>query len=315
MPFLTRTFHNGSDIQGRRERVVFGNGVFVSNRNFLFGSSSLSGIDYSSDGINWQQANTGAASQSFVDLHFANGIFMAVGASRVWTSSDGITWTARNTTTASNWSAVTFGGGRWVVVSGFASIPIMVSDNNGITWTTTTVAPPAGQSRSLAFGAGVFVVVSNAGGLARMARSTDGINWTAVALPALYPFQDVTFGDGVFVAVMNTNNLVARSTDGINWTMHAVPAATWISVAHGYGMFAAISQTTAGSIMLSSDGITWTSGPVGSAIVWGGGLAFGKGQLVGSAQVGGGPNFFVSPHTLMRRVQGGVEVPYRFRVP
>ena len=97
----------------------------------------------------------------------------------------------------------------------------------------------------------------------KTAAEQDG--WVDVTANGKY--QDVAYGDGVFVAIGNDNNsaldALARSEDGINWTFPApaVEGVNWNGVAYGAGKFIAVAGSTTGKdtrIMSSPDGNTWT---------------------------------------------------------
>lgn len=88
------------------------------------------------------------------------------------------------------------------------------------------------------------------------------LTWTLQTSPNDSSWQDVTYGNGLFVAVASagTGDRVMTSPDGVNWTAATASVANvvWISVAYGAGTFVAVSRS--GDVMRSSDGITWTSG-------------------------------------------------------
>ena len=71
-------------------------------------------------------------------------------------------------------------------------------------------------------------------------------------------WQDVAFGNGVFVAVAG-NGSIARSTDGGNWTsVSNVPFAAWASITYGDGKFVAVAEPASEyNYGYSEDGITW----------------------------------------------------------
>ena len=70
-----------------------------------------------------------------------------------------------------------------------------------------------------------FIILEYSG---TMEYSMDGIDWASAILPEMMWWNDVTYGDGKFIAVGDTvyedmghyqeTNIAAYSTDGINWT-------------------------------------------------------------------------------------------------
>ena len=88
--------------------------------------------------------------------------------------------------------------------------------------------------------------------------SNPGAPWTQRTLPTNAYWSSVTYGNGVFVAVVSSSNITATSLDGITWTQRALPVSgSWSSVTYGNGVFVAVMN--GGSIAATSpDGITWT---------------------------------------------------------
>lgn len=92
--------------------------------------------------------------------------------------------------------------------------------------------------------------------------SADGETWERSPQPASYAFGDVTFGNGLFVAVgtgrlgTHLGRIVASSSDGLAWNV-----TPWLdrsalgSIAFGDGAFVAVG--TQGAIARSVDGETW----------------------------------------------------------
>jgi hypothetical protein len=69
--------------------------------------------------------------------------------------------------------------------------------------------------------------------------------WTAATLPSSTDWYSVTYGNGKFVAVVNSSaTAAAYSTDGINWTAATMPSsANWHSVTYGNGKFVEVSYS------------------------------------------------------------------------
>ena len=78
------------------------------------------------------------------------------------------------------------------------------------------------------------------------ATSPDGITWTQRALPVSANWQSVTYGNGVFVAVAYGSAIAATSPDGITWTQRALPVSVnWYSVTYGNGVFVTVAYISA----------------------------------------------------------------------
>src|SRR5690606_30008038 len=95
----------------------------------------------------------------------------------------------------------------------------------------------------------------------RVITSADGSTWTTHALSKNYNLDDVTFGNGIFLAVGRTGmqNIVISSPDGVNWTEHNVTitsTSSFSGISYGNNIFVATAQD--GTILTSSNGTTWT---------------------------------------------------------
>jgi hypothetical protein len=136
---------------------------------------------------------------------------------------------------------------------------------DGINWTHLT--PSGWNCDRIAYGNGLFVGVGYAsisGVLTGFVfTSTDGLNWTSRTPAANNWWKDITYGNGLFVAVSDTGsgNRVMTSPDGINWTSRSSAMnATFTGVAYGNGVFVAVASggVVGGVFMTSPDGINWT---------------------------------------------------------
>jgi hypothetical protein len=144
-------------------------------------------------------------------------------------SVDGITWTPRALPALRNWNAVIYGNGIFLAVAGDQNAGAF-SINGGTTWASTTL-PTAGDS-------------------------------------TINEWVDVTYGKNQFVAVANSNNLVAigtYSTISGTWTwassiMDTIADSSqqdWVGIAYGNNRYVAISSQ--GSVSYSFDGYDWYS--------------------------------------------------------
>jgi hypothetical protein len=103
-----------------------------------------------------------------------------------------------------------------------------------------------------------------------------GIEWTSVSAGSPISWTDVTYGNGLFVAVAEfadgfsaTTSSVMTSPDGINWTTRIAPSTNaWRSVIYGNGLFVAVANSGTNRVMTSPDGITWTARSAAAANTW-----------------------------------------------
>jgi len=162
-----------------------------------------------------------------------------------------------------SYKGVVYGNGIFVATSG----AFRAYSYDGITW--TELIPSGWQIDSIEYANGLFVGVgyANVAGVLTgfVNTSTDGLTWTSRTPAANLWWQDITFGNGLFVAVAQTGtgNRVMTSPNGINWTSRTTPMnADFKGVAYGNGVFVAVSTggvgVTGGNVMTSPDGIIWT---------------------------------------------------------
>ena len=164
-----------------------------------------------------------------------------------------------------SYKGVVYGNGIFVATSG----AFRAYSYDGISW--TELIPAGWQIDSIEYANGLFVGVGFASvgspGVPTgfVNTSVDGLTWTSRTPAANIWWQDITFGNGLFVAVAQTGtgNRVMTSPNGINWTSRITPMdADFKGVAYGNGVFVAVSTggagVTGGNVMTSPDGITWT---------------------------------------------------------
>ena len=115
-------------------------------------------------------------------------------------------------------------------------------------------------------------------------RSADGQNWTMCAATEAIPLGAVAYGNGMFVALA-IGSAAMTSVDGCNWTnnAHALPYGNWVSLAYGNGVFVAVALI--GTVMTSADALTWQAAVATSADAWTA-VTFGNGTFVAVAFTG-----------------------------
>jgi Secretion system C-terminal sorting domain len=111
-----------------------------------------------------------------------------------------------------------------------------------------------------------------------------GITWNIQSSASDNNWSDVTYGNGLFVAVSGSGsgNRVMTSPNGINWTSRTSAADNnWRSVVFGNSIFVAVGSGSGlgNRVMTSPDGITWTSRSSVADIFWSS-VAFGNGVFV-----------------------------------
>lgn len=119
-----------------------------------------------------------------------------------------------------------------------------------------------------------------------------GYFWDSSNAPNNNTWTDITYGNGIFVAIANSNvvtpNKIATSIDGRNWTLRTVPVqSNWVALTYGNGLFVAVADDSldANRVLISSNGIDWTAISV-PLFAWTD-VAYGNGLFVAVAN--GGP--------------------------
>lgn len=222
--------------------VAFGNGIFVTTRS--------DGVSYSTDGITWNSTNP----VGFVGgkLAFGNGLFVNVansgGSGIVFTSPDGFIWTSRTAASNDTWSAITYGNGLFVAVaSSYSGGNGIMTSPDGITWTLRSGVGSGGYT-GVTYGFGTYVA-SKTGSPGTMVISYDGITW----FDQTTGFSSLTvfFADGIFTTGKH------YSYDGLTWSAASSPNFP-VKITYGNGYFMAVTDTEI-KYLYSINGITWTA--------------------------------------------------------
>ena len=230
--------------------VSYGAGVFVA--------VGLGGAIYSSpDAATWT-VRTPPNGANYTDVAYANGRFVVVGGTVVGVtqpvaySDDGITWTLPATPFTVTRTGIAYGNGIWVAVGTNA---VSISDDNGVSWTTTTGISALGPASGVSFGNGLFCAVALAGGII---TSTDGLTWTSVSITNAGVLLDVAFGNQKFVTI-DTAGRVFISTDGATWTQtRNSDGDSWRTITYGNGFFVAFATLSGGdNVIYSIDATNW----------------------------------------------------------
>ena len=244
-----------------------------------FGKGTWSGIDgvtpcTSPDGINWTNRAPlpiyylGTKRVSFLNgqfFSFAKPAFSVIEDNVVpYYSADGLSWAK--------------GAVSGLIATTTPNTQYDLAYVNGVANSTTlSVAVGAGYFRNSL--ATVTRATTN-----KCIRAADAKGWVGTTLPFAAVWNDVTYGNGRFVAVCDGANAVT-STDGINWAVVSMPATlNWTGVAFGNGTWVAVGGPSAISA-ISSDGINWTKVTLPRSANWTS-VAYGNGQFLMSSSTG-----------------------------
>ena len=161
-----------------------------------------------------------------------------------------------------------------------------------------TNSPGSLQLFSIAYGYGRYVGVGEYFGDDNgfIETSEDGTNWTMRSQHdfSILDLFDVTFGNGMFVAVgwnfFGGRNIYS-STNGVDWSPHTTAMANVVAVSYGEGMYVAVgdgnnlnsSTISSNNVYYSFDGTTWMatdSGFPASATQTLKDVAYGNGRFI-----------------------------------
>lgn len=248
---------------------------------------AFNGLWSSTDLKSWTKVSLPAgAGVAFSDIIWDGSRFIAVG-SGIISSSDGATWSVSvQASDSEKWSAITVGGGTYVVVGSDASHVERSTD--GVHWTSvsTGLSAPSPYQYSLTG------VASNGSGFVSLgsenqagpgytliqkdivATSPDGVTWTLGTLPptstgGVYDtlLQDVAWGAGKYVAG-GRDGVYTSLDDGVTWSAVAMtttfPTDFAVSLSFLNGNFVAVGVSNTGSgleaaVFTSPDGATWST--------------------------------------------------------
>jgi len=204
------------------------------------------------------------------------------------TSADGETWTvpaSQPNLAVTAKASIAFGNigladNRFVIISD-NSTDIKYSTDGGAGWTTVSAALPSTGFTKLVFGRKRFVAIKE--GSQEIAYSDNGgATWTQelTALPATSNWNDVAFGNNMFVAVATNSVNGAYSRDGVTWTATAINSASDNpqQIAYGQGAFVVTTDDPT-KLYYSYDGVYWPPEySIGAASYTGGlnAIAFGN---------------------------------------
>jgi hypothetical protein len=260
-------------------------------------------------------SQTGASSNTWTDICYGNGLFVAVANSgtgnRVMTSRDGINWTEQASAADLEWLGVCYGNGLFVAVAASGSGNRIMVSPDGVNWETVD-CPADNIWYKVCYGNGLFVAVSYyTGSTSCVMTSPDGITWTLRTGVADNSWTDICYGNGLFVAVANSGvrNRVMTSPDGITWTARTYPVDnSWFGVCYGNGLFVAVATSGVGNrVMTSPDGITWTARTSPTEVSNWRSVCYGNGVFVAVASSG-------VTYRIMKSVDGitweSVDTPY-----
>jgi hypothetical protein len=136
--------------------------------------------------------------------------------------------------------------------------------NEGTYWRAVSGSNfPSLPWRAITYGNGLFVAAAQRSGAAvsttgSIATSPDGVNWTFRTLPSLTSLINVTYQNGIFVAVGHLNQRSFYSYDGINWFNGVGLGGQGYGITYGKDKFVVTKiDNSLNRIDISYNGVNW----------------------------------------------------------
>lgn len=190
-----------------------------------------------------------------------------------WVYKAGIDWREGNLPSSSNWYGLTYGDGKFVIVSN--NNKIAYSDDL-INWTERTLTFST-RPFDITYGNGIFVICFENSN--KIAYSTDITTWTEVTLPVTGNWIRVDYFNGKFVSI-GVSPYAVYSDDGKTWKSSQLPfSATWTATTFAFGEFYVVARNS-GKVIHSSNLTNWTATTVTNETIEFRGITYGKGMLV-----------------------------------
>lgn len=215
--------------------IVFGEDKYTNAAGFMAFASSGEAVYSGDNGVSWHKIN--APKESWADAAYSGGVYFAVSLSgRLFQSSDfGKSWEEVPLPISVTPFAINTDGKGAIMIIGSGGKSLLSKDN-GVTFVPYDIAP--NRWRGLTFGKGRFIASSIDGDkriavfeLNNIAGKNGGndIGWRYAEPPAQKSWISIAFGGGVFAAVSDEGAAMA-SFDGMKWINISCPKGEWSSI-------------------------------------------------------------------------------------
>jgi hypothetical protein len=273
-------------------------GVKLTTTSYTSMLTSLCAFNTNS-GVRFNGGNStynlsGAISRAFLTKPSTNVSGGIASGGRAWTIADGglsvnSDWiNSANLPSNTRWLDITYGShnSRFVTFALNSNL-VAYSDNNGISWTSSTL-PLNSNWISIDSGGGSYVITTNT--LSNSAAySTNGSSWTMTAMPSSARWYGVKHGGDRFIAISygsasssTTSNIAAYSTNGgQTWTNSILPATVgWYDIEYcsDQDIFVATAFNYNRVAYTDNGGISWQQANLPMTNTYH--LAYGNGILV-----------------------------------
>lgn len=191
---------SGLSVDTRTYSACYGNGKYV-----VMGDGTR--FFYSTNGTSWTAGTMPGANTECWYVAFGNGRFVAVrnvsssgGGTQAAYSEDGVNWTSVTLPITSEWNAIAFGNGKFVIKDWYNTRCILYSED-GENWTQATV-PSSGITKNfryLFYVNGLFMITTRNN---ELLYSKDGVSWSVSPDTLPGALTGIAYGDSKYVASM-----------------------------------------------------------------------------------------------------------------
>ena len=200
---------------------------------------------------------------------YGAGTFVAVGRlGTIMTSTNGQFWEMRESGVGAQFNQVIYAQGAFVAVGSGGTI---LSSTNGTDWVSHQTSVSY-DLRGVVFADGKYVIVGfyfieASGAAGKLILTSDRLEqWTVKQYPSSQPLNQVTYGNGFFLAVGGGPNTVPAtiltSTNGLDWSdLSRSDIYSLTAVGFGNGVFVTVNNF--GDIWTSSDRTNWFNQTIG----------------------------------------------------
>lgn len=178
-------------------------------------------------GVSWQETSGPVTVFAHKDGKFHGWRYTVAPKAVIQTSADGVNWTdVGSGREFDGISTAAYHGGKYLVAyTRFNRDQILVSNDNGVSWTETIdVIKPAGINGdrfASGYGFGRWFLCGGSSVGAGFLSSTDGVAWSPVTVPEGTPtagFGGIGMCFDAGVGLVSVANSLLRTTDGVAWT-------------------------------------------------------------------------------------------------
>ncbi len=234
-------------------------GIYTNNTYYFFGydSQSYGSFFSSTNGTNFTELPKGM-SDATLNLTYANGVFIQTGNAGFASSTNASNWKYAS----GDYYGAAYNGTNYVVVgaAGSGGDGYIAVSPDWVNWTNVTPSWLP-YFTGVAYGDGKFVAVGSPFTKSYIALSTNGIDWTTLSTGTNETFDAVaTDGNGTFVAVGASGDVLRSANNGVTWALTSPSASAgtyFYSISYVNSQFVAVGY--GGIVMYSSNGSTWSN--------------------------------------------------------